>query len=589
MDLPEQIPVDEQIREKIKTWTPPDAAHDEHLAGRAMRETVEFAVMVVILWLLLRAFEVEPFVIPTGSMAPTLMGRHMDVKCKKCGHSYQTGASGENGREHGDRNSPKVIKTVCPICRYEMPLNREENPNQESFTGDRILVSKLAYQIGDPQRWDVAVFKFPGNPKINYIKRIVGLPEESIKIRHGDIYVGQGGGEYRIARKPPPILKAMLRVVDDTNHIAGDLEKIGWPSRWIPMPRGGEDASLWKVRNDGTFALDKKSDANDWLRYRHIVPDSSDWRDVLSGREPRGKSRQSGGLVTNFVAYNKPEYDPPGGNSSDDVVCWVGDLALECEVDVRSNSGTLLLDLVEGGVHYTCNVDVASGQAKLLIGGESQGPWGDKGAMSKNPVAATKLTGPGTYDLRFSNCDDELRLWIDDSVVDFDKATTYRAAENVRPKWTKDDPLDLAPAGIGGGNILLKVGKIRLLRDTYYLAKKYNDVNRYGEEYDRPFGSHTIEEKFRYPKSWDEEENPFDLRRSAEFELEDGQYFALGDNSPASQDARIWSKETASGFEPPAFVDEKFLTGKAFMVYWPHTWNRPIPYWPNFKRIGFIR
>ena len=65
------------------------------------------------------------------------------------------------------------------------------------------------------------------------------------------------------------------------------------------------------------------------------------------------------------------------------------------------------------------------------------------------------------------------------------------------------------------------------------------------------------------------------------FELGENQYFPMGDNSPASQDARIWSG--------PKFVDGEYLIGRAMFIYWPHSLNRPITYFPNFRRMGFIR
>lgn len=106
-------------------------------SGRAVRETIESIVVAVILFLLFRSFLVEPFVIPTGSMAPTLQGRHMDVACEKCDFQYRTGASIENA------GNGQVEKTTCPICRYTMTLNKHQDPNQRSFNGDRIQVSKV--------------------------------------------------------------------------------------------------------------------------------------------------------------------------------------------------------------------------------------------------------------------------------------------------------------------------------------------------------------------------------------------------------------------------------------------------------------
>ena len=45
------------------------------------------------------------------------------------------------------------------MCRYTAPLEKDT-----SYNGDRILVNKFAYQIAEPQRWDVIVFKYPGDP-----------------------------------------------------------------------------------------------------------------------------------------------------------------------------------------------------------------------------------------------------------------------------------------------------------------------------------------------------------------------------------------------------------------------------------------
>ncbi|MFM9197185.1 MAG: S26 family signal peptidase, partial [Planctomycetia bacterium] len=59
------------------------------------RETVESIVIAFTLALLFRAFEAEAFVIPTGSMAPTLMGRHKDLVCEACGRDFRVGCSAE--------------------------------------------------------------------------------------------------------------------------------------------------------------------------------------------------------------------------------------------------------------------------------------------------------------------------------------------------------------------------------------------------------------------------------------------------------------------------------------------------------------
>ena len=185
------------------------------------RETIESIVVAFTLALLFRAFEAEAFVIPTGSMAPTLMGRHKDLACSSCGAVFQVGASQEwdelAGRVRPDRIVPAAR---CFNCGTDIPLAirpGQPDPRYPSFNGDRILVDKFAYDFSDPKRWDVVVFKYPEDAKTNYIKRLVGLPGETVVIAGGDIWTARGDEPAAIARKPPERMLAMLQCVSDSD------------------------------------------------------------------------------------------------------------------------------------------------------------------------------------------------------------------------------------------------------------------------------------------------------------------------------------------------------------------------------------
>src|SRR6476619_3744568 len=126
------------------------------IQSHAIRETVESIVIAFVLAFLFRTFEAEAFVIPTGSMAPTLMGRHKDVVCPECDYRYQTNASSE--MDDNRRTSTSIASTNCPNCHFWLKLDEYADPNQGSFSGDRIIVSKFAYDLAEPRRWDVIVF-----------------------------------------------------------------------------------------------------------------------------------------------------------------------------------------------------------------------------------------------------------------------------------------------------------------------------------------------------------------------------------------------------------------------------------------------
>src|SRR5688572_19459159 len=121
-----------------------DEKMDEHLSfarKSSAREYAESIGVAVAIALLLRAFVVEAFQIPSGSMIPTLeIGDHIFVSK----FSYGIGIP---------------------------------------FTYKKIL------QFGSPKRGDVIVFRYPLDPEIDYIKRVVGLPGEKIELRKNELFI----------------------------------------------------------------------------------------------------------------------------------------------------------------------------------------------------------------------------------------------------------------------------------------------------------------------------------------------------------------------------------------------------------------
>jgi signal peptidase I len=565
----------------------PDAISRHLPSPAAIRETIESVVIAFVLALLFRTFEAEAFVIPTGSMAPTLMGRHKDVVCPKCGCPYQVSASEEVDAEGALKGEQYQTRAgTCPMCRYTASLG-SDNPQRmsyPSYNGDRILVSKFAYDFRDPHRWDVIVFKFPGDAttdaRTNFIKRLIGLPGETVHIEHGDVWVRRGDSPLHIARKPPEKLLAVLQPVFDNDYMPR-IAKDGWPARWqSELPGDGAAAGGWDADDNATFHTDGAAGGERWLRYHHLVPSYRQWGDLLKGRPLKNLRPQ---LITDFTAYNTSQtvgnqyFFNPAPDGASLGLYWVGDLALRCTVDVESEKGELLFELRKAGRRFRCRLDVATGRATLSISGQDMEKF--------RPTAATNVRGRGRHEILFSNCDDELRLWVDGSVVRFDSAATYDDLKNYTPQTS-----DLEPVGVASVGAAARLSHLAILRDLYYISDlAYAEHPRLAADEVRLEGDDSLDDRMLRNRS----------ERPANFRLQSDQFFVLGDNSARSKDGRLWGNVRIENGElwgvDNYWVPRELLIGKALFLYWPHSWNRipyvdiPFPYFPNFGRMGLVK
>jgi signal peptidase I len=559
------------------------------------REVIETVVFVVVLVLLLKSFVAEAFVIPTGSMATTLYGYQKDVKCPKCGFEFPVNCSQEVDPQEGERLI--ITGCTCPNCRLPIELAKEERvevrdphnnqralrtqwvPTLKAETGDRVLVGKFLYDLPwnspEKHRLNVVVFKYPERPQkdytpMNYIKRLIGLPGETIGIYYGKIFVLSPDkglryddsavpetdrwqyrymhvddprahdrwdkGEFGILRNPPEVVLAKRRIVYDNSHPASDLKD---SPRWTD--RSG--ARVWAA--DDSAHTFKHAAATtgplDWLRYRHLI--------VRNGRDRPE-------LITDFMGYNSYATEPM--QQAQQPQHWVGDLMIECDVTIDKPQGQLVLELSRGSQRFRAVFDLASGECTL----RQIKDWRDrdhKEAPSDDAgeVLATKPTDlkkAGTYHLRFANVDDRLLLWVDKSLP-FGDGVAYTAAADRGPEAVND----LEPASIGVSGAGVTVGKLQLWRDTYYT--QMSDRRDRGAEDEYPSGI-----DFADPSSWGGLHN-MGVRT---LYVQPGHYLCMGDNSPHSSDGRSWGT-----------VPERLMLGRALVVYYPFP---PL----GEKRIGPI-
>jgi signal peptidase I len=225
-----------------------------------IKETIESILVAFILAFIFRAFVVEAFVIPTGSMAPTLLGAHMRFRCPDCGYVFDVNYSAPGSATDEDAPMPSdsfpVTDIYCPNCGFHVAGPREVGPtgdirNPQDYVpvnyGDRILVLKYAYLLHPPQRWDVVVFKSPDEPQTyhyqqNFIKRLVGLPGEKLMVLAGNIYVwNDRDTKWEIPKKPRSAQDALWRIVYD-NDFHPQLKQ---------RPLGPQFVQPWRPSGEG--------------------------------------------------------------------------------------------------------------------------------------------------------------------------------------------------------------------------------------------------------------------------------------------------------------------------------------------------
>lgn len=382
--------------------------------------TFEWLITAFILAFVFRAFVMEAFRIPTGSMADTLKGAHFELRCPECGYKYEFGFTpreydfGEDTVPPGTVGMKEV--TRCPSCGYQVPAGGQTAVAQ----GDRILVLKCIYQFVDPERWDVIVFKNPTNPSENYIKRLIGLPNEEIEIIDGDIYV-----DGLITRRPAQVQKEHWMPVYDNDYRPVNPNQLGAfnHKRW--RPPFDFEASSWRIaeENPTEMVLDAPSDQLNVLTYGR--PSANDFRI--------------------YYAYN----DIRAGTHTPQC----GDLMVRFYVEPGQREGLVGAVLSKYGVDYVARLDL-SGQMTL-----SRVDSGDETVLDSVSVKSPKLDAYTLF--KFANVDHQLLFEYDGHELRVDLGRSRDAMDRV-----SDAPPRVAILGAGK----MTLSHLAIYRDIYYLS-----------------------------------------------------------------------------------------------------------------------
>jgi len=136
------------------------AHKSENRSEEGIWETVKVVIQALLIAFVVRLFFFQPFNIPSESMVPTLrVGDYLFVN--KLSYGY----------------GPYSFNFSAGIA------------GQELFGISKVPFSGRVLEFGDPQRGDVLVFKVPSDNKTDYIKRLIGLPGDTIQVRDGALYL----------------------------------------------------------------------------------------------------------------------------------------------------------------------------------------------------------------------------------------------------------------------------------------------------------------------------------------------------------------------------------------------------------------
>ena len=433
-----------------------------------------------------------------------------------------------------------------------------------------------------------------------YIKRLVGMPNEVIRIDGGDLWVqgrDQPAGFERLHRSLDH-QQAMQWTVYDDSHRAGRGFRQSDPALESCGTGGARTRQSVVPAGQGNLHARKRTrpPIGQELRYHHVIPGPAR-NGKRSAPASHCRTPPVSTLITDFYSYNTDTFRPMTSPTCRMAArAWFSAAlgrrltdALVAFEPARADAGTFRLELIKAGVSQRCEIDLKTGAARLFRGDV---PLGD--------AVPTEITRAGTYELAFANVDGRVTLWVDGRLP-------FGAGATFDSRLAPEGPTaaDLEPARIAAKSASIEVDQLILRRDVYYTLEPAES------DYSNLDGSARTEPSALLELLSDAAQFPKLTRYPArDFPVGPGRYLMLGDNSPWSRDARAWGSSDQIDPDLPGQgwdssgrqsweVPEALLIGKAFCVYWPHpkqVWPRlrftadtRLPILPYIERMRLIR
>lgn len=409
-----------------------------------VRENIEAFSVAIMGAVFLKFFAIEAFAIPTSSMQPTLMG------------------------------------------------------SEEAGVHDRLLVDKTRYTFGDPQRWDVAVFRYPLQKNQNYVKRVVGLPGERITVGGGNVFLcAEDGSIDEVLRRPDGLQEYLWKEVYPLRReVAGSAS--GGVDKWWR----GQPSRSWKT--DGETLVLTPTGKLDTLRFQ--VPGGGDLDNDVADGYPVEVSKD---------IKSKTAYQPHTAAAQD--------VRLSATIRASDTPQLLALELSlrpSEGEGQEARLEIREGKGYLLIrqGGKEIGGTPEGFSLELAAGTATELS--------LARCDDRLIAWKDGEIVgdlDFGKAHPNLRITSGLAKLEGKTPSSGASVLITGGGEV-RVDDLRIERDIHYYLLDEGPMGHIMG----PGGS---------------------------FLIPPDHYFMMGDNTLQSVDSRGWQAITVGVLADGRMVD----------------------------------
>ncbi|MEZ6243916.1 MAG: S26 family signal peptidase [Phycisphaerales bacterium] len=540
-----------------------------HFEPISVKETLTSVMIAFIMAFVFRGFVIEGFLIPTGSMAPTLLGKHMRFLGPDTGYDFEVGPW-----DYADPRTGQIPLSIqganasAPIRPMDPMTHKEWDATKVPLrAGDRVFVLKYLPVLFEPSRWDVVVFKNPGTEE-NYIKRLVGLPSEQLAIVDGDIFTrptsvitgdprgAQAWAEdnWSIQRKPERVQRAMFQLLFDSIYTPPSAGAVG--SNYRAPWRGEGD---WSGVNNSVSYRKNGSGAA-----------SLDWR---TEDHP----------ITDWAAYNVSRLGRNAEFPAPDVAMSFG---IQPDPGAAPITITAVLDAT--GFEFRAEYDAGAGRVTMKMRPQDA-PDSDPWRTIVDDAQVPKLVADGAATtVEFWHADQALYFFIDGKLV---AGGRERGAYELTPAERMQ-----AATGHDLGDLLRRFPDPNdsILGEP----STYQPTTLHWEFTGGPFTLHRVALK----RDIYYQHHPSEPTRGANpmlpVVLNNTQYFMCGDNSPSSLDSRLWQPGAGRGAPDPWIADQvddtlgvvhkDLLIGKAFVVYFPAPLRETKVPIPDVGRMRWI-